>query len=192
MRGADDGSGRLESGRPGGGPQRVAVGAGAAAGAGQAPAASWIGEVEASKVALAPLTIDRMPAFKKPSMFAEDDLADSKPYVLAQPERRSGGRVVSQVSGIKILWRRQLGHVERVFRWINQSAYLVSVPFLMLLLLGIMVRSHPMANLGAIIVVLLNVARLVTGVFNIAVIPFRDGINFHRLKKPIRRVVEPA
>ncbi len=159
---------------------------------GPAPASSWLGEVEASKVSLAPLTIDRMPGLKKPSMFAEDDLADSKPYLLAQPERRSGGRVVSQVSGVKILWRRQLGVIERIFRWINQTAYLVSVPFLMILLLGIMVRSHSTANFGAIVVVLLNIARLVTGLFNIVVIPFRDGINFKRLKKPIRRVIEPA
>jgi hypothetical protein len=172
----------------------VAVGAGAevGAGAGRTPASSWVGEVEASKVSLAPLTVDRMPAFKNPSMFAEDELADSKPYLLAQPERRSGGRVVSQVSGAKILWRRQLGHVEHVFRWINQTAYLISVPFLMMLLLGVIVRSHPMANFGAIVVVLLNTARLVSGVFNLVVIPFRDGINLHRLKKPIRRVVEPA
>ena len=92
----------------------------------------------------------------------------------------------------RYLWRRQLGHIERLFRWINQTAYLVSVPFLMILLLGVMVRSHPMANFGAIVVVLLNIARLVTGVFNLVVIPFRDGIDFRRLKKPIRRVIEPA
>jgi hypothetical protein len=162
------------------------------AGAGSVPASGWLGEVEASKVSLAPLTIDRMPGLKKPSMFAEDDLADSKPYLLAQPERRSGGRPVSQVSGLKIFWRQRLGFVEKIFRSINQTAYLISVPFLMILLLGIMVRSHPLSNLGAIVVVLLNITRLVTGFFNLVVIPFRDGINFKRLKKPIRRVVEPA
>jgi hypothetical protein len=162
------------------------------AGAGSVPASGWLGEVEASKVSLAPLTIDRMPGLKKPSMFAEDDLADSKPYLLAQPERRSGGRPVSQVSGLKIFWRQRLGFVEKIFRSINQTAYLISVPFLMILLLGIMVRSHPLSNLGAIVVVLLNITRLVTGFFNLVVIPFRDGINFKRLKKPFRRVVEPA
>jgi hypothetical protein len=162
------------------------------AGGGSGPASGWLGEVEASKVSLAPLTIDRMPGLKKPSMFAEDDLADSKPYLLAQPERRSGGPPVSQVSGLKIFWRQRLGFVEKIFRSINQTAYLISVPFLMILLLGIMVRSHPLSNLGAIVVVLLNITRLVTGFFNLVVIPFRDGINFKRLKKPIRRVVEPA
>jgi hypothetical protein len=168
-------------------PEPVAVGAGAGGGKG------WLGEVEASKVSLAPLTIDRMPAAsRKPSMFAEDDLADSKPYVLAQPERRSGGRVVSPVGGVQALWRRQLGMVERVFRWVNQAAYLVSVPFIMILLLGIMVRNHSMANMGAVVVVALNVARLVSGTFNLVVVPLRDGLNLKKLKKPLRRVIEPA
>jgi DNA-directed RNA polymerase subunit RPC12/RpoP len=162
-------------------------------GAGRAPASNWLGEVQASQVSLAPLTIDRMPAVKKPSMFPEDDLADSKPYLLAQPERRgAGGQPVSQVSGAKILWRQQLGAIERFFRWINQSAYLVSVPFLMILILGTMVRNHPMALFGAAVVVALNIARLISGVFNVAVIPFRDGISWKRLKKPIQRLIEPA
>jgi DNA-directed RNA polymerase subunit RPC12/RpoP len=168
------------------GPVREPVPVGAGAGSG------WLAEVAPSQVGLAPLTIDRQPGLKRTSMFAEDDLADSKPYLLAQPERRSGGRPVSQVSGLKIFWRQRLGFVEKIFRSINQTAYLISVPFLMILLLGIMVRSHPLSNLGAIVVVLLNITRLVTGFFNLVVIPFRDGINFKRLKKPIRRVVEPA
>jgi hypothetical protein len=170
--------------------ESAAVGAGA--GAGPAPAPSWLGEVAPSQVGLAPLTIDRMPALKKPSMFAEDDLADSKPYLLAQPDRRTAGQPVAQVSAAKVAWRRQFGLIEKIFRSLNQTAYLISVPFLMVLLLGIMVRSHPISNFGAIVVVLLNIARLVAGFFNLVVIPIRDGINFQRLKKPIRRVIEPA
>jgi DNA-directed RNA polymerase subunit RPC12/RpoP len=172
--------------------RRVPAAVGVGVSAGSAPASSWLAEVAPSQVGLAPLTIDRMPGLKNPSMFAADDLADSKPYLLAQPERRSGGRPVSQVSGLKVFWRQRLGFVEKIFRSINQTAYLISVPFLMILLLGIMVRSHPLSNLGAIVVVLLNITRLVTGFINLVVIPFRDGINFKRLKKPIRRVVEPA
>ena len=103
-------------------------------------------------------------------------------------ETAPGPDVWAVVNGKEIL--RQ--DVEKIFRSINQTAYLISVPFLMILLLGIMVRSHPLSNLGAIVVVLLNITRLVTGFINLVVIPFRDGINFKRLKKPIRRVVEPA
>jgi hypothetical protein len=164
----------------------------AAVGAGLRPGSNWLGQVQASEVSLAPLTIDRMPAVKKPSMFPEDDLADSSPYLLAEPVKRARGEPVSQVSETKVWWRRQLGVIERFFRWINQSAYLVSVPFLMVLILGVMIRSHPMALFGAAVVVVLNIARLISGVFNVAVIPFRDGINWKRLKKPIRRLIEPA
>ena len=116
---------RLSAARPG----PLAVGSGV--GAGPARATSWFAEVAPSQVGLAPLTIDRLPALKKPSMFAMDDLADSKPYLLAQPERHPGGRPGSQVSGVKVAWRRQFGFIEKIFRALNQMAYLISVPFLM-------------------------------------------------------------
>jgi hypothetical protein len=107
-------------------------------------------------------------------------------------------------------YRWSLGRVQRLFRWLNESAYLVSVPFLMLLILGVVVHSRSMALLGATIVVLLNVWRLVTGVMNLVVIPFRDSpiqgvlflippytlyylyANWDRVEKPARRVIEPA
>jgi hypothetical protein len=164
----------------------------AAVGAGIVPGSNWLGQVQPSEVSLAPLTIDRMPAVKKPSMFPEDDLADSSPYLLAEPAKRAGGKPVSHVSEAKVWWRRKLGVIERFFRWINQSAYLVSVPFLMVLILGTMIRNYPMALFGAAVAVVLNIARLISGAFNLAVIPFRDGINWKRLKKPIWRFIEPA
>ena len=40
-----------------------------------------------------------------------------------------------------------------------------------------------MANFGAIVVVVLNIARLVSGLFNLVVIPFRDGINFKQVEE---------
>ena len=40
--------------------------------------------------------------------------------------------------------------------------------------------------------VLVNLVRLASGAANLAVIPFRDGINAGKIKKPIRRVIEPA
>ena len=49
-----------------------------------------------------------------------------------------------------------------------------------------------MAVFGATVVVLLNIGRLVAGGANLAVVPFRDGINFKKMKKPLGRVIEPA
>jgi general stress protein CsbA len=172
-------------------PAIAAVALGAGPGAGSPPASNWLAQMT-SKVGLAPLTIDRMPATKKPSMFAEDDLADSKPYALAKPDRVSSGRPVEQVSGLKILWRRQLGIIENLFRWINQTAYLLSVPFIVLLLFAAVTRNRHLATVSATVVVLLNIGRLVSGFANLVVIPFRDGMSWKRLKKPIRRLIEPV
>ncbi len=152
---------------------------------------SWLKEGAISKVALAPLTVDRIPLFKKkPDPL--DDAEDSKPYVLAKPLVENRGRARVHDNVVVRVWRRQLGGVQKVFRKINETAYLLSVPFLMILLFGAAVRNRPMALFGATVVVLLNIGRLVSGVANLAVVPFRDGIDLTKMKKPIRRVVEPV
>ena len=176
-------------------PALAAAAVGTPAGAQPLPASNWLAQMS-SKVGLAPLTIDRMhvghkkPA--KPAMFAEDDLADSKPYALAHPVRETGGRGKVQDHVVVRVWRQQLGKIQKLFRKINQAAYLISVPFLIVLLLGIAVRNRPMALFGATAVVLLNIGRLVAGGANLAVIPLRDGIDLKKMKKPIQRVIEPA
>ena len=173
----------------------AAVGAGVSPGVGAGDGGSsigaWLKGAEISKVALAPLTVNRMPLFKKkPDPL--DDAEDSKPYVLAKPLVENRGRVRVQDNVVVRVWRRQLGGVQKLFRRINETAYLVSVPFLMILLLGAAVRNRPMALFGATVVVLLNLGRLISGIANLSVVPFRDGINLNKMKKPIRRVVEPV
>ena len=58
-------------------------------------------------------------------------------------------------------YRQAVGWIEKIFRWLNQSAYLVSVPFLMCMILGLAVGSHSLMVLGATAVVLLNLGRIV-------------------------------
>ena len=176
-------------------PALAAAGVGAGVGAGPAAEGASVGSVlraGISKLALAPISVDRMQAYpRRPS--ALDDAEDSKPYVLATPERRPSSRGGSGPANVVVrVWRRQLGGIQKIFRKINETAYLVSVPFLMILLLGAIVRNRPMALFGATVVVLLNIGRLVAGGANLAVIPFRDGINLSKMKKPFRRVIEPA
>ncbi len=89
-------------------------------------------------------------------------------------------------------WRNQIGGITKIFRKVNQAAYLASVPFLMILVIGAALKSRHWAMLGAIVVVLLNIGRLVSGAANLAMIPLRDGIDAKKMKKPIRRVIEPA
>jgi hypothetical protein len=170
-----------------------AGGARAGAHAGRPPAGSGLQGGE-DNIKLAPVTVERMAGiFRKkeavPSALAED----SKPYQLVKPDRREArlhgtGRPAGIITR---LWRGQLGSLQKLFRRINETAYLFSVPFIMIFLLGTVVRNRPMAIFGATIVVLLNIGRLVSGGANLAVIPFRDGFDFNKMKKPFRRIIEP-
>jgi hypothetical protein len=120
-----------------------------------------------------------------------DDAEDSRPYALAKPvvDHRGPARIRDNIA--VRLWRRELGGFQKVFRWLNESAYFVSIPFLMILLFGTAVKSRPLALFGATFVVLLNLGRLVAGAANLALVPLRDGLSARKLKKPVRRVVEP-
>ncbi len=169
------------------------VGVGAAAAA-DGPSIGSLLKAGISQAVLAPITMDRMPlGYRRPTKASPlDDAEDSKPYVLAQPELKTRGRAGRQDNAVLNLWRRQLGGFQKLFRKIHQAAYLVSVPFLMILILGVVLGSRQMALLGATVVVLLNIGRLVAGVANLALVPFRDGVNPGKMKKPAWRVVEPA
>jgi hypothetical protein len=174
--------------------------AAASAGAGAAPSRASAAEAQSiasafkggmSKIVLAPISVDQMRIGpKKPSPL--DDAQDSKPYALAQPLREHRGRARTHDNLALRIWRGQVGHLQKLFRKLNETAYLVSIPFIMLLLLGTVVRNRPMAMLGAATVVLLNVGRLVAGGINLALVPLRDGLDWSRLKKPLRRVIEPV
>jgi hypothetical protein len=174
-------------------PALAAAPVGASAGAAGSPA----GPARMSypdKIGLVPITEDRIRigTRKRAAPSPLDDAEDSKPYALAQPEREYRGRVTMQDNAALRVWRRQIGGLERLFRKINQAAYLVSVPFLMILLLGVLLHNRPMALFGATVVVLLNIGRLVSGVANLALVPLRDGLNFSKMKKSAGRVIEPA
>ncbi len=106
-------------------------------------------------------------------------------------------------------YRHGMGKFQKLFRWLNESAYLVSVPFLMCLLLGLAVRNQSLMVLGATAVVALNIGRIAAGVANLVVIPFRQspiqGVLFlippltfiymaqhwHKMERPVKRIVGP-
>jgi hypothetical protein len=154
---------------------------------------AWL-EASMSKIGLAPLSLPAIP--KRPYLpSALDDAADSKPYVLEKLDRRDvrmrhgGGK---PANAAVVAWRRSWGRLQKIFRWLNQSAYVASVPFIVILLFGIAVKSHSIAIFGATFVVLLNIGRIVAGIVDLAVIPLRDGLNPKKFNKPVRRVIEPV
>jgi hypothetical protein len=151
----------------------------------------WM-KLSMSKIGLAPLSLQNIPK-RSFAPSALDDAEDSKPYVLEKPDRRDarkhGG---GSANAALAVWRREMGVIQKVFRWLNQSAYLVSVPFIIILLFGIVVKAYPIAIFGATFVVLLNIGRIIAGVANLVFVPLRDGVNIKKLKKPMRRVIEPV
>ena len=170
---------------------------------------SWV-EAVTSQIALAPIHEDGLSTHQKtPAYLDEQEVAG--PYKLAAaPDlpvmKAAGGRPAGKVTQG---YRRFVYGFERLFRWINESAYLLSVPFLMCMLLGLAVHQHSLLVLGATVVVVLNLGRIVTGVANLAAIYFREspleGITFlippisffylardwKRLNRPVRRVIGP-
>lgn len=176
---------------------------------------AWL-ERMSSQVALAPLTVDRIPGVRKRDPKAppiDDDLGDSKPYAMVSSWKLPTTSPVRGGSGpagsVTIGWRQAWGSVQRLFRRINEFAYLLSVPFIMLLLIGATMHNRGLALLGAEAVVLLNVGRVASGLANILAIPFREGPatglmflippftikymidNWNKLRRPTQRVVTP-
>lgn len=170
---------------------------------------NWLEAVN-SQVALAPISIDNLRGLgNRPSPMDEPSIPG--PYKLAT----APSLPALEVSGSKPAgaltrgYRHGMGKVQKLFRWINESAYFVSVPFLMCLLLGLAVGNHSLMVLGATAVVVLNLGRIVAGVANLVVIPFREspikGVLFlippitfvymaehwHKMERPVKRIVGP-
>jgi predicted Zn finger-like uncharacterized protein len=170
---------------------------------------NWLEAVN-SQVALAPITADGMTALRrKPSPLDEPSIAG--PYKLATAPslpalEAARGRPAGAVTRG---YRHGMGKIQKLFRWVNESAYVVSVPFLMLTLLGLVIGNHSLLVLGGTAVVLLNLGRIVAGVANLVVIPFREsplqGLlflippitffylyrNWMKVHRPVKRVVGP-
>jgi hypothetical protein len=151
----------------------------------------------ASSVGLEALSIDTTPLGSKKRTLAPsplDDAEDSKLYELAGPDpnQRRGGGGAGAAAAVKRTWRREVGVVQRLFRWLSESAYLLSIPFIAILLFGTATKSRGVALFGATLVVLLNLGRIVAGIANLAVIPLKEGLNTRKMKKPLRRLLEPV
>ena len=151
---------------------------------------AWLKE-GISQVGLAPLSEVHRPPVPRALAPAIDLEADSKPYALARPIADRGGAPRLVDNGVVRLWRREVGLLQKIFRWLNESAYFVSIPFVMILLVGAAIKSRPLALFGATFVVVLNFGRLAAGVVNLVLVPLRDGLNARKLKNPARRVAEP-
>jgi hypothetical protein len=170
---------------------------------------NWL-EAVTSQVALAPISMDNLKALRNKPAFV-DEPSTAGPYKLATAPSlpvvfaRRGKAAGAITRG----YRGGMGQLQKLFRWLNESAYLVSVPFLMLLLLGLVIGNRSLMSLGAAGAVVLNIGRIAAGVANLAVIPFREspiqGVlflippitffylaqNWYKVKRPVMRIVGP-
>jgi hypothetical protein len=165
-----------------------------------------------SQVALAPITAENLKALRtKPAFLDEPSIPGpyklaSAPSLPALDIARGRGRAAGAIT---IGYRHGFGKLQKLFRWLNESAYLVSTPFIMILLLGLVTRNHSVLVFGATVVVLLNIGRIVAGVANLAAMAFRDspvqGVlflippltfiylaqNWQKVHRPVKRVTGP-
>jgi hypothetical protein len=103
---------------------------------------------------------------------------------------RRGYRVVGERSGpfsylrvgesgpahwLYVEWRGGVNSVLRVLRFIDTWAYLLSVPFLMLMIFGVIVESRRFVHTGAAVVVLANYGRFWADLIALFVRPYKDG-----------------
>jgi len=106
---------------------------------------------------------------------------DPRGYSLATP--RSGRSFFSfrrrgesgPAHWLYVKWRGAITLVLKLLRWIDNWAYLISVPFLVLLVAAIVVSNRPLVHLGAVVVVLVNYGRFWTDLLALFVRPFKES-----------------
>lgn len=212
---------------------------------------SWRDAV-VSQIALKPISVDRMPSLRRAKQIQAEEEEDSSPYHLAKPvapaERPKQTKKAPGV--VKASYRDSFKNLGKVLRWINETAYGISILFLMLACVGFAtqvynrldapasdssqmpnamqaqmqaqmtgqlpppreappVRQNRMTTIGIAGIVVLNVVRLIAGLANLVIIPFRksplNGVLFlippwtflyirkhwNQLEKPVKRVIGP-
>ncbi|MGO9465298.1 MAG: hypothetical protein ACLQIB_36285 [Isosphaeraceae bacterium] len=106
---------------------------------------------------------------------------DPRGYSLA--ESRSGRGLFSfrgrghsgPARWLYLKWRGTITFVLKLLRWIDNWAYLISVPFLVLLFVALVVSNMALVHVGAVVVVLVNYGRFWTDLLALFVRPFRES-----------------
>ena len=75
----------------------------------------------------------------------------------------------------EVAGRRPASSVLRLFRWVDTWAYLISIPFVVLMILGIAAENRSLIHTGAVVVVLANYGRFWADLLAFFVRPYKDG-----------------
>jgi hypothetical protein len=74
-----------------------------------------------------------------------------------------------------VKWKAAVNFVLKLLRWVDTWAYLISVPFIMLMVFGIVVENQAFVHLGAVATVLANYGRFWADLLALFVRPYKDG-----------------
>ena len=72
-------------------------------------------------------------------------------------------------------WRQGVGLILRLLRFIDDWAYLISIPFIVLAIFAIAAGNREWVHLGAVVVLLANYGRFWVNLLAIFVRPFKEG-----------------
>ncbi|MFO1095083.1 MAG: hypothetical protein U0992_17520 [Planctomycetaceae bacterium] len=101
---------------------------------------------------------------------------DSGPYRIAavpiqQPKRRR-----KKAAGLaKRVYRGQTNWVLKALQKINDFAYLISTPFILVLMIGVLLKRRDVAVIGATGIILPNLGRFVVNGAYLVIAPFKDS-----------------
>ena len=130
-----------------------------------------------SSIRLAPISPDDLKALADRERLWEEE--DAVEYELEKPIDVPAAKAAPQLPQprARLFWGR--GGIAEVLlialRKISDYAYLVSIPFLLLMLLAIILKQHELAVIAAVIVILLNIIRLGIDGFALITLAFKKG-----------------
>ncbi len=104
---------------------------------------------------------------------------DPRPYKLVDSLENSflarWGRDAGPAGWIVVKWRQGVGLILRLLRFIDDWAYLISIPFIVLAIFAIAAGNREWVHLGAVVVLLANYGRFWVDLLAIFVRPFKEG-----------------
>jgi hypothetical protein len=76
---------------------------------------------------------------------------------------------------IYVKWRASIGILLKLLRWIDSWAYLISVPFVVLMIFGIVAQQRKLVHIGAVVTVVANYGRFWADLLAFFLRPYKDG-----------------
>jgi hypothetical protein len=86
-----------------------------------------------------------------------------------------GDRGDRPASWLFVKWRELINAILKILRFIDSWAYLISVPFLVMVLFAIVTSSRGLVHAGAVVVVLVNYGRFWADLLAFFIRPFKEG-----------------